>query len=70
MVICDATMCQYNKETFCTKENTVIRMVANGFPVCDIMALNHTIINNEFNRKQNIKLGLTKFCSCDMIVSR
>lgn len=61
MVICDATMCQYNKETFCTKENTVIRMVANGFPVCDIMALNHTIINNEFNRKQTKEIIIENF---------
>ena len=61
MVICDATMCQYNKETFCTKENTVIRMVANGFPVCDIMALNHTIINNGFDRKQTKEIIIENF---------
>ena len=61
MVICDATMCQYNKETFCTKENTVIRMVANGFPVCEIMARNHTIINNDCDRKQTKEIIIENF---------
>ena len=52
MVICEAIGCKFNKENFCTKENTVIRTAANGLPVCDIMILNHNVMINNFSRQQ------------------
>jgi len=35
MVICNFEYCHFNKEHFCTRENTIIKN-ANGFPACEI----------------------------------
>ncbi len=48
MVICNFEYCRFNKEHFCTRENTIIKN-ANGFPACEIFVnRNGTIGSNYF----------------------
>jgi len=48
MVICNFEYCRFNKEHFCTRENTIIKN-ANGFPACEILVnRNGTIGSNDF----------------------